>query len=578
MSGNGIETENILHEVDLLHQRAKALHASLDDEAQIDPAELRDELSGILKECSDGLSAASRQFHTEIERRRRSEQELRRERDRVSKYLDITGSIVVVLDREGTVVLVNQTGCEMLACEENNIVGKNWFDNFIPRDEREATRAGFDQLIIGKVEDMAQFENRVLSCGRGERLVAWRNALVYDENDAIAGTLSSGEDITDRRRMETTLRESERLDAVGALAETVSQNFGNILRAIDGYASFLVDSLISDTRAHRQAQRIVDATRHASELIRRLMHVAKANAGVSSEMQAVPLEDVVRRTLDLLDHVFVPRNVKAVIRPDTFPSVEADFDQLMDVLMSILTNSAEAMPKGGEIRIDTIERRIMKPRVNPKAKGGVFVGLRIRDTGVGMSRTVLKHIFEPLYTTKANAQSLGLGLPLAQSIIKSMGGWIDVRSREGTGTVFRLFLRKETVRRSAPVVVQAQSILVVDDSSAEMLLMQSALQDSGYTVFSAADPTTALRSFRERSEEISVAVVDLLMTTSDGVALAEQMLSAGRDVAIMVTSGFSREYARTHLSSSSWTFVQKPYSAEQFVDAVNRVLQQRLQA
>ncbi len=578
MSEDEIDAGGLLRDVEALHERARALHATLNEEEVLDIAHLRDELGQILKECSNGLCNAGKQFEAEIERRRLTEAELRQERDRISKYLDISGSMVVVLDHEGVVVLINQACCDVLGCDENEIVGSDWFDNFVPEEDRGRAREAFDLLMAGELENVERFENRIVTHARGLRLIAWRNALVHDEEGGIAGTLSSGEDITDRRRMEEALRESERLNAVGALAETVSQNFGNILSAIDGYASFLVDSLIPDTRAHRHAQRIVDATRHASELTRRLMHVAKASTAGTANVEPVSLGDTVRRTLELLDHVFVPRNVQAVLRSASLPHVEADPDQLIDVLMSIMTNSAEAMPQGGMITIDTVERRILKPRVNPNAKPGVFVGLRIRDTGMGMSRSVVKHIFEPLFTTKENSQSLGLGLSLAQSIIQSMGGWIDVRSREGAGTIFRVFLRKDSeVRVEAPVSLEGQSVLVVDDSPEEMLLMRAALQDSGHTVYSASDSDMALRSFRERREEISVAVLDFMMPTGGGVALPEQILNMNPQASIIVTSGFSREYVREHLSSSAWTFLQKPYSSEQFAATVTRVLKRRQQ-
>jgi len=195
---------------------------------------------------------------------------------------------------------------------------------------------------------------------------------------------------------------------------------------------------------------------------------------------------------------------------------------------------------------------------------------------VGSYGSVVKHIFEPLFTTKENPQSLGLGLPLAQNIIQGMGGWIDVRSREGTGTIFRVFLRKDTAKRAeAPVSLEGRSVLVVDDSPEEMLLMRTALHDAGYTVYSASDAATALRSFRERSEEVSVAVIDFMMPTSENVALPEQILNTGPQASVIVTSGFSREYVREHLSSSSWTFLQKPYTAEQFAATVTRVLKRR---
>ncbi len=123
-----------------------------------------------------------------------------------------------------------------------------------------------------------------------------------------------------------------------------SQNFGNILSAIDGYASFLVDSLIPETRAHRHAQRIVDATRHASELTRRLMHVAKASTSATVSVEPVALGDVVRRTLELMDHVLVPRNVEAVVHTAALPYVEADADQFFRMVLQERAPSGRGRP------------------------------------------------------------------------------------------------------------------------------------------------------------------------------------------------------------------------------------------
>ena len=317
-------------------------------------------------------------------------------RARADLYLDIAGTMIIGLDDKGCVVQINAKGCEVLGSTETDILGRDWFETVIPAGEREAVRAAFRQLMAGEIEPAEYFENQVVSHAGGERIIAWHNVVMRDEEGRITGTLSSGRDVTQQRRMEAALRESDRLEAAGAMAETVSQNFGHVLEAISGYASFLTDSLIPETRPYRYAERIIAATRHASELTRRLMSVAKASAPGAIDVAPVNLAHVIRRTLDLLDHVFAPRNVKVVVKnEEAIPAVMAEADQLIDVLMSILTNSAEAMPSGGTITIDHVRRRIVKPRSNPNAKGGEYVGLRVRDTGVGMSRSVRRQVFEP---------------------------------------------------------------------------------------------------------------------------------------------------------------------------------------
>ncbi|NQU39630.1 MAG: PAS domain S-box protein [Lentisphaerae bacterium] len=576
MTESDVRLEDMVREVDALHTQVTTLHERLAGDQAVDLDRLRDELGGLLSRCAKGLSGAGQSIGSELERRQESDAALRQERDRIRMYLDIIDSMIVVLDQDGCVAQINRAGCDVLVREESEVIGVNWVEHFVPEARRDQTRAIFDQLRAGNVAESERHENQVISRGRGERTVAWRNAVIRDETGAIIGTVGSGEDITDRRRMELALRESERMDAVGALAETVSQNFGNILTAIDGYASFLVDSLIPNTRAHQHAERIVDATRHAAELMRRLMHVAKASNVGAVAVETISLEDAVRRTLELMAHILIPRNVKAVVRTDVLPDVEADADQLIDVLMSIMTNSAEAMPQGGTIAIDTIERRISKPRMNPTAKGGVYVGLRIRDTGVGMSRSIMQRIFEPLFSTKESVESLGLGLPVAQSIVQSMGGWIDVHSREGTGTIFRVFLPKglsERVEESKSTV--SSLVLVADDSREDLLAMKTTVQEGGHRVVAVSDAAMALLSYRERRDELAVVVLDFMLPTAAGVALPEEIFAIDPQAPVIVTSGFSREYVRDRLSSSTWTFLQKPFTPEQFLACVTRVIAQR---
>jgi two-component system cell cycle sensor histidine kinase/response regulator CckA len=498
---------------------------------------------------------------------------LSRERCRAQLYLDIAGSIIVELDGEGRVERINRAGLDLLGFPADTIIGSKWFESCVAEKDREHLEGLYHRLMSGELGQSERVEGRVRTLARGERLVAWRSLPVRSgDGGRIQGVICSGVDLTRQRRMEAALREGERIEAMGTLAETVSQNFGNILNAINGYASFLVDTLIPDTRAHRQAERIVDAVRHASDLTRRLMRVAKASSGTeSAQLRSVDLEQNVRRTLELLDHLFTQRNVRVERRGGPLPSVRADAEQLIDVLMSIFTNAVEAMPSGGVVTVEAIERRITRPRANPDAGAGTFVGLCVRDTGVGMNRSIVRRVFEPFFTTKKAPSSFGLGLPVAQSMVNGMGGWIDVYSREGRGTLFRVFLAKmepeeqEAAKQEAP---PRFTVLVVDDSPDDLRWLASTLEGMGHKVHAATDAETALELVKELGDSLSVSLIDFMIPTGDKQTLPDQLLGAGLSVPMVLLSGFSRDFVRQRVSTAGWAFLQKPFTASQAIDVI----------
>jgi CheY-like chemotaxis protein len=257
----------------------------------------------------------------------------------------------------------------------------------------------------------------------------------------------------------------------------------------------------------------------------------------------------------------------------------ADASQLLDTLMNLLLNSVEAMPHGGKITIDATERDVIRPnlKLNPEAKPGPYVVLRVRDTGVGMSREVMDLMFQPFFTTKRSRSAFGLGLTTAQSMVKGWGGWIMARSKEGGGATFRLFIPKavEAAREAggaAEGVSEGQAVLLVDRRAEFVSVMKEALGKAGYQVRTAQSAGEVSGHVEQAGSELDLVVVDAMMPDGEWHGVLSDMIRNGPCKSVLVTSGFCREYVRHHLPPGAWEYLQKPFTPDDLVGIVNAMV------
>ena len=205
------------------------------------------------------------------------------------------------------------------------------------------------------------------------------------------------------------------------------------------------------------------------------------------------------------------------------------------------------------------------------------MGLRIRDDGVGISKETARRAFEPFFTTKEEGVSFGLGLTIAQSTMQAMGGWMDIRGREGVGCTVRLFLPK-TVATQTPAAVDrstgtnGHAVLVVDDRPEDQAMMKDTLQKEGYTVHTASDAPGGVSVYRQHADKIAVIVVDHLLPGEGGEHVVREILKDDPEANVIVTSGFSRDYVRGNLPVGAWRFLQKPFEPDKLLHSVNLML------
>ncbi|HNY80008.1 MAG: PAS domain S-box protein [Sedimentisphaerales bacterium] len=379
----------------------------------------------------------------DITERVRAEKQLRRERDRSQAYLDVAGVMFVALDSSGRVSLVNRKGCEILGYDEREILGMDWFANFVPERMRQDVWAIFDKLLRGQTSLAEYAETPVIVRDRSERIVAWHNTVLTDEAGKIVGTLSSGEDITERKRTEQMLRAQQenekqrieaelarvrdelvrktRLAALGQVSGSIAHDLRNPLGAVRNASYLLKRRLPADQAPLLDHIAIIEQeVIKADRIITNLLNITRAR---SPNKEPVDVGAMARA---VWKRCVYPEGVRFRIElPEEPFIVQADQGQLSQVLSNLIGNAADALDEEGDCVLET-------------ARESEFDVLIVRDTGPGWSPEVRNRLFEPLVTTKTSGT--GLGLAICRQIIESHGGTIEATDGIPHGAAVRIRL------------------------------------------------------------------------------------------------------------------------------------------
>ncbi len=363
---------------------------------------------------------------------------LRLERNRAQQYLNIAGVIIVAINDKGLVTLINKKGCDVLGCQEEEIINKNWFDLCVPESVRKERKDTFRKVMAGEEEEVEDYENTILTKSGEERIIAWHNTTLTDEKGRIVGTLSSGEDITKRKLAEVELIRSEKLASLGQLAASVAHEVNNPLAGILVYLKLLhkkyKEKKLQTEETESQLLKMEKELERTSRIIRNLLDFSRQS---EPNVRPVDLNKVVEAALLLVGHQISLENIKLEKKLDAkLPLVLADFDQVQQVLINIILNANQAMPDGGNLTITTSVAEGV--RIGESLKNTVRID--IQDTGVGIPQENLSKLFTPFFTTKEKGKGVGLGLPVVHGIIERHNGKIEVESELNVGTTFSIYL------------------------------------------------------------------------------------------------------------------------------------------
>ncbi len=380
----------------------------------------------------------------------------------------------------------------------------------------------------------------------------------------VQGIVLNSRDVTERKRLEAQLRQSQRLESVGQLAGGIAHDFNNFLSVIRGYARFLLDGLDEEDARRSDAVEIEKAAERASRLTSQLL-VFSRNEVV--QRRVVDVADVLGGLTSLLART-LGENVSFQTEAERpLWRVVADPTQMEQVLVNLAVNARDAMPSGGELRIELAN-------VAEGLGGADAVRLTVCDTGAGMAPEVVEHAFEPFYTTKPKGEGTGLGLATVYGIVTQTGGTIEIDSMPGKGTTIEVLLPATDAEpdtqpasgNGAAGATRGETILVVEDEAAVRRLTCRILAREGYTVLDAADGPRALATWDEHAGEIDLLLTDVVMPGMSGKELADRL---GIEPVFM--SGYTDDVISRH-GMDGLRLVQKPFDAHTLLGAVRNAL------
>jgi len=512
----------------------------------------------------------------DISERKNTELELARERDRARQYLDIAGVIIVALDINGNVSLINRKGCEVFGYSADEMLGKNWFDNFLPKENIMEVEEIFNKLLSGQVELVEQAENKIITEDGQMRDIAWRHTLIRDSDGTIIGTLSSGEDITEKLLLENELQKQAKLESIGVLAGGIAHDFNNILTAITGNISLARLECGDDLQLSEILKQAATAADRAGNLTNHLLTFSKGGTPVK---KVTAVDKLIKEAAEFgLHGSNVTCNIE--LAKDLMPA-EIDAGQITQVINNMVINASQAMPDGGVIRIKAHNHTIMNKDRSLPLEPGEYICISVADEGVGIPQKYLKRVFDPFFTTKNKGN--GLGLASCYSIIKKHYGHVTVSSEQGVGTQFTFYLPATekvpaTGNKKTSNNIQGQGrILVVDDEEPLRKLASMSLSKCGYEVETASDGEMGFRMYRDAvrgNKPYDIVILDLTIPGGmGGKDTLEKIKKIDPSVSAIVSSGYSNDPVMSEYKKYGFRArLVKPFRADELNNIVHDVI------
>ena len=383
----------------------------------------------------------------------------------------------------------------------------------------------------------------------------------------------------EKERLEEQLRHAQKMEAVGTLAGGIAHDFNNALTAIIGYGDLLKMRIDKDDPLRRNVDQILASAEKAANLTQRLLAFSRKQL---IEPRPVNLNESIKDVEKLLTRLIredIEIKVK-LSREDII--VMADSGQIEQALMNLATNARDAMADGGVLTIATesveLNREFFK--ANDHERPGRYALLSVTDTGIGMDEKTRERVFDPFFTTKEVGKGTGLGLSMVYGIIKQHEGYIDVSSKPGKGTTFRIYLRlteskieEKKSKTLGPAEGGTETVLIAEDDESVRMLSKEILEGYGYDVLEATHGEDAVRKFMENKERIQILLLDVVMPKKNGKEVYEEIVKIKPDIKALFISGYASDIMHKQgIIDEGINFISKPVSPEALLRKVREVL------
>ena len=455
---------------------------------------------------------------------------------------------------------------------------EEWQERLHP-DDREAANARLEAFLADPSKGYVS-EFRLGHKDGTYRSIVSQASVVLDEDGKPARMLGSHVDVTDQRRSEKRIQQSQKMEAIGQLAAGIAHDFNNLLTVINGYSELLLEQAGADDPEADALREIGSAGARAQEMTRQLLAFSRQQV---LEPQTLDLNGVVSDIAQLLRRVIGADVALETSLTNGIARIRADRGQLEQVLVNLAVNARDAMPNGGALTLET-DLVVLDDQYVGGVSGlapGEYVLLAVSDTGIGMDEETQARIFEPFFTTKMAGKGTGLGLATVHGIVKQSGGHLAVYSEPEKGTTFKIYLpvmQQPAAAQTAPGPLAAmpqgtETVLLVEDEDSVRALTRAVLTRCGYTVLEAADGEQALELALAHGElPIDLLVTDVVMPRLGGPELVNRFQSIRPGMRVLYVSGYTDDAVVHHGVMADAGFLQKPFTPAAFAQKVRNVL------
>jgi len=501
------------------------------------------------------------------------------ERDELLELIgDNAADMIAVVNADGTRVYNSPSYQRILGYTPEELTGTKGFGQIHPDDRQLVVEAAAEARRTGTGRTV-EYRMRHKD-GHWVTLESTASAVLGPKGE-VQRLVIVNRDVTERKKLETQLHQSQKMDAIGRLSGGVAHDFNNLLGLIIGYAEVLQERLAESDSLRSCVEQILKAGSQGASLTRQLLAFSRqqvlAPKALSLNTVVADVEKMLRR--------LIGDDIELITKLDPqLGNVRADQGQIEQVILNLAVNARDAMPQGGKLILETANTRIdeeMARKYTFPVSTGSYILLCVSDTGTGIDRNIQQKIFEPFFTTKETGKGTGLGLSTVYGVVKQSGGYISVESAPGQGATFTILLPRveQPAEQAAPEATPAgsprgtETILLVEDEDGLREATRSRLESFGYTVLEAADADAAVVLSNQTPGNIHLLLTDMVMPGTNGKNLADQIRRKRQETKVLYVSGYTgQRFDEMAMFDPDGHFLQKPFTRHDLARKVREVL------